>query len=83
MEIVDHGRTAQIEEVLACADVAGVIPLPAADVRQGMLESSNVNAVAASISLIAVQRQAEMLQRALSTFYSEFNHIAATDLPRV
>ena len=26
---------------------------------------------------------AEMLQRALSTFYSEFNHIAATDLPRV
>jgi flagellar basal-body rod protein FlgF/flagellar basal-body rod protein FlgG len=48
-----------------------------------MLESSNVNAVATSISLIAVQRQAEMLQRALSTFYSEFNHIAATDLPRV
>jgi hypothetical protein len=24
-----------------------------------------------------------MLQRVLSTFYSEFNHIAATDLPRV
>jgi len=58
-------------------------PEPETAVRQGMLESSNVNAVATSISLIAVQRQAEMLQRALSTFYSEFNHIAATDLPRV
>jgi flagellar basal-body rod protein FlgF/flagellar basal-body rod protein FlgG len=56
---------------------------PGTAVRQGMLESSNVNAVATSITLIAVQRQAEMMQRALSTFYSEFNHIAATDLPRV
>ena len=52
-------------------------------VRQGMLESSNVNAVASVVDLIAVQRHAEMLQRALSTFYSDFNHIAAADLPRV
>jgi flagellar basal-body rod protein FlgF/flagellar basal-body rod protein FlgG len=52
-------------------------------VRQGMLESSNVNAVSAVIGLIAVQREAEMLQRALSAFHSEFNRIAATDLPRV
>jgi len=52
-------------------------------VRQGMLESANVNPVAATVSLIMVQREAEMLQRALSTFYSEFDHIAATDLARV
>jgi flagellar basal-body rod protein FlgF len=56
---------------------------PGASVRQGMLEGSNVSPVSAAVSLIAVQRQAEMLQRALSTFYSEFNHIAASDLPRV
>ena len=62
---------------------AAIAPDPGTTVRQGMLESSNVNAVAASISLISAQRQAEMLQRALSTFYSEFNHIAATDVPRV
>ena len=67
----------------AAGQAALSAPEPGTAVRQGMLESSNVNAVAASISLIAVQRQAEMLQRALSTFYSEFNHIAATDLPRV
>jgi len=48
-----------------------------------MLESSNVNAVSATIGLISVQRQAQMLERAMSTFYSEFNRIAANELPRV
>jgi flagellar basal-body rod protein FlgF/flagellar basal-body rod protein FlgG len=59
--------------------------LPAANVamRQGMLEGSNVNPVSSVVNLITVQREAEMLQRALSTYYSEFDHIAASDLPRV
>jgi hypothetical protein len=35
------------------------------------------------VNLIAVQRHAEMLQRALSVFHSEFNRIAATELPRI
>jgi len=48
-----------------------------------MLESSNVNAVSAAVALITVQREAEMLQRALSLFHSEFQRIAAQDLPRV
>lgn len=52
-------------------------------VRQGMLEGSNVNPVSSVVSLITVQREAEMLQRALGTYYSEFDHIAATDLARV
>jgi len=52
-------------------------------IRQGMLESSNVNPIAAAVSLIAVQRHADMLQRALSAFYGEFNRIVADDLPRV
>ena len=52
-------------------------------VRQGMLESSNVNAIRAVMTLIVVQREAEMLQRALSLFHSEFNRIASNDLPRV
>jgi len=58
---------------------------PAADsqVRQGMLESSNVDAVRAVVDLISVQRQAEMLERALSLYQSNFNHIAANDLPKV
>jgi flagellar basal-body rod protein FlgF len=52
-------------------------------VRQGFLESSNVNPVAATVGLIGLQRHAEMLQRALSVFHSEFNRIAASDLPRI
>jgi flagellar basal-body rod protein FlgF len=59
--------------------------LPASDVsiRQGMLEGSNASPVSAVVSLITVQRQAEMLQRALTMFHSEFNRIATTELPRV
>ena len=52
-------------------------------VRQGMLETSNVNPIAAAVALITVQRHAEMLGRALSSFYSDFNRIAADELPRV
>jgi len=43
---------------------------------QGSLESSNVNPVAGAVELVAVQRYAEMMQRALSMFHTEFNRIA-------
>jgi len=52
-------------------------------IKQGVLESSNVNPMVAVVGLIALQRQAEMLQKGLSLFYSEFNRIAANDLPKV
>jgi flagellar basal-body rod protein FlgF/flagellar basal-body rod protein FlgG len=55
----------------------------ASAVRQGTLEGSNVNAVSAAVALITVQREAEMLQRVLSLFHSEFQRIAAQDLPKV
>jgi flagellar basal-body rod protein FlgF/flagellar basal-body rod protein FlgG len=59
------------------------LPARETSVGQGMLESSNVNAIRAVMTLIGVQREAEMLQRALSLFHSEFNRIASNDLPRV
>jgi flagellar basal-body rod protein FlgF len=52
-------------------------------VRQGMLESSNVNPVLGMVNLISVQRHADMMQRALSAYYNEFNRVATNDLPRV
>jgi flagellar basal-body rod protein FlgF len=52
-------------------------------VRQGMLESSNVNAVLATVNLMSIQRHFEMMQGALSAYYNTFNRIAAQDLPRV
>lgn len=54
-----------------------------ASIRQGALESSNVNPVVSAVQLISVQRNAQMLQRAISTFHSDFDRIAAQDLPRV
>ncbi len=59
--------------------------LPAADpvVRQGMLEASNVNGMSAAVGLIALQRHAEMLQRVLTIFHTDFNRAAAQDLPRI
>jgi len=59
------------------------LPPAASSVRQGMLEESNVSPVAAVVELITIQRNAEMMQRALSLFDSQMNQTAAQDLPRV
>lgn len=58
---------------------------PAADatVREGALESSNYNAVEGTIDLITLQRETEMMQRAVRIFYNDFQQPAAQDLPRV
>ncbi len=59
------------------------IPATDAAVRQGVVESSNVNAVANAVDLISVQRYAEMMERALSLFDTQINKIATEELPRV
>jgi flagellar basal-body rod protein FlgF len=53
------------------------------NVRQGMLESSNVGPVAGAVDLIVLQRQADMMSRALSILNTDFNRPATQDLPRV
>ena len=52
-------------------------------VKQGAIESSNVNPVSAAVDLITLQRHAELLQRTLSIFHTEFNRAAVEELPRV
>jgi flagellar basal body rod protein FlgG len=52
-------------------------------VRQGMLESSNVNPMENMVELITAQRSAETMQRALSMFNSEIDKTATQDLPKV
>jgi flagellar basal-body rod protein FlgF len=52
-------------------------------VRQGMVEDSNVSPVEGVVQLISIQRNAEMMQRALTMFDSQFNQTAVQDLPRV
>lgn len=78
------GATATSEgESLLNVPEAGVVPARTASIRQGALESSNVNAINAVMSLIAAQRQFDTMQRAMSLFHTEFNRIAANDLPHV
>lgn len=54
-----------------------------ASIQQGFLESSNQDVIQSSLEMITMQRQAEMMQRALTMFHTEFNKIASEDLPRV
>lgn len=65
------------------APLAAATDSKTSSLRQGMLESSNVDGVSAAVGLIRIQRNAETLQRALSLFHNEFNRIAAEELPRV
>jgi flagellar basal-body rod protein FlgF len=53
------------------------------NVRQGSLETSNADPVRAAVSLIDLQRTAQMMEKALSIFHNDFNKTAAQDLPRV
>ena len=52
-------------------------------VRQGSLESSNVNPVTSVVELITAHRQVETMRRVLSMFNGEMDKTAAQELPRV
>ena len=52
-------------------------------VLQGALEGSNQDAVHGTMQLIMVQRQGEMMQKALSVFYNDLDKTATEELGRV
>jgi flagellar basal-body rod protein FlgF/flagellar basal-body rod protein FlgG len=52
-------------------------------IEQGAIEGANQDAIHGSMQLVLVQRQAEMMQKALSVFNNEFDKTAAEELPRV
>jgi flagellar basal-body rod protein FlgF len=58
-------------------------PASSPDLRQGFVESSNLNPVEGAVSLVELQRQAGLLQRALSIFHNDFNRTAVQELPNV
>lgn len=63
----------------------GVTPTLSRDVtvHQGAIEAANQDVVQGTLDLIMMQRQAEMMQKALTVFHTEFNKIATEDLPKV
>ena len=54
-----------------------------ASIHQGALEAANQDVVEGSLDLVMMQRQAEMMQRALTVFHTEFNKFATEDLPKI
>ena len=50
---------------------------------QGSVEGANQNSVQGTMQLVLVQRQAEMMQKALSVFNNDFDKTASEDLPKV
>jgi flagellar basal-body rod protein FlgF/flagellar basal-body rod protein FlgG len=55
----------------------------AASIHQGAIEAANQDVVQGTLDLVMMQRQAEMMQRALTVFHTEFNKFATEDLPKV
>jgi flagellar basal-body rod protein FlgF/flagellar basal-body rod protein FlgG len=54
-----------------------------AAIHQGAIEAANQDVIHGTMNLILMQREAEMMQRALTVFHTEFNKIATEDLPKV
>jgi flagellar basal-body rod protein FlgF len=67
----------------AVPEGAGVSQSQRYIIHQGELESSNQDVIQGSLDLLTMQRQTEMMQRALMLFHTEFNKTASEDLPRV
>jgi flagellar basal-body rod protein FlgF/flagellar basal-body rod protein FlgG len=67
---------------VAPAEVKPVLS-PDAAVHQGAVEAANQDVIQGSMDLLMMQRQAEMMQKALTIFHTEFNKIATEDLPKV
>jgi flagellar basal-body rod protein FlgF len=62
----------------------GAKPVPStALIEQGSVEGANEDAVHGTMQLVLVQRQAEMMQKALSVFNNDFDKTASEELPRV
>jgi flagellar basal-body rod protein FlgF len=67
----------------AISDPKSLRPSNTYSVAQGELEGSNQDVVNGSLQLMLIQRQAEMMQKALSVFHNDLDRAASEDLPKV
>ncbi len=54
-----------------------------ASIQQGAVEGANQDAIHGTMQMVLVQRQAEMMQKALSVFNNDFDKTASEELPKV
>lgn len=67
------------------AAVDGATPAAAGGgaIHQGVLEASNQDVIQGTLQLVLMQRQAEMMEKAVSMFANDLDKTASEDLPRV
>ena len=65
------------------APAGAAIPAKNSQVRQGMLESSNVNPITIVVEMITAQREVETMRRVLTMFSTDLDKTAVQDLPHV
>lgn len=65
------------------APAGAATPAVESTVRQGMIEGSNVSAIDGVVQLITVQRNTELLSRAMTALDGQLNQTAVQDLPKV
>jgi flagellar basal-body rod protein FlgF len=86
IKIVDFPATTQIASMgktYYSAPASAETAATTSSIQQGVIEASNVNPVSSAVELINVQRQAEMMERALTLFNNDLDKTATEDLPRV
>ena len=86
LKVVEFGPAVELKsvgETYYTAPAGSEVAATKSNVRQGMLESSNVNPVTSVVEMISAQREVETMRRVLTMFNSELDKTAAQDLARV
>lgn len=86
LKLVEFPATIQLQSAGGTnytAPVGAAVAATSSQVRQGTLESSNVNPVASVVELITAQREVESMRHVLTMFSTDIDKIAAQDLPKV
>jgi flagellar basal-body rod protein FlgF/flagellar basal-body rod protein FlgG len=85
LKVVEFAPTVEIKTAgggYYKAPAGTAFPAQKSQVRQGMLESSNVNPITTVVELITAQREVETMRHVLSMFNTELDKTAAQELPR-
>jgi flagellar basal-body rod protein FlgF len=86
LKLVEFAPGTQVKSVGATyytAPATAVVSPTDSQISQGMLEASNVNAIATGVELMNAQRELETMRHALSLMDGELDKTAVQDLPRV
>ena len=83
VELAANANVQSLGGTYYTAPASAEVPAVHSQLRQGVLEGSNVNPVGTVVQLIDAQRSSESMRHALSMIDSEMDKTAATDLARV